>query len=321
VASAAWLAGLGAAPTVAGLTLTLLPVGFALLPVLALAASGRWAADASAVARRGEAVAVAVSAALAFAAVTAIVAAMSDAVAVPVLRAAVLGGVLAFAITTWAVMRRARILPKPSSDVRNVAAAAATAILALVAVSGLLLVLAIVTHVDAVTALLVELDAGPAGILLLVALSLGYLPTALAWSTAYLLGPGISLGVGSTLSPFADVASTSMPGFPLLAALPSQAPPGSVLLPAFGIAAGALAGGLLRRRGAVGPRGALLAGLSAALVGIALSGTAWLASGSLGDTSLIGLGPSPVLMGLAGAGLTAIGGVAVAAWPARGGDE
>ena len=59
VASGAWLASLGQAPTVAGVTLSLLPLGFSVLPIIAVIAATRWAADASAVARRGEAVAVA----------------------------------------------------------------------------------------------------------------------------------------------------------------------------------------------------------------------------------------------------------------------
>ena len=69
VASGAWLAGLGSAVMVGGVYLSLLPLGFAILPVLALIGAARWATDASAVARRGEAVIVALASAAGFAGV------------------------------------------------------------------------------------------------------------------------------------------------------------------------------------------------------------------------------------------------------------
>ncbi|MFZ8925362.1 MAG: DUF6350 family protein, partial [Candidatus Nanopelagicales bacterium] len=40
-ASGAWLAGLGVAPTVGGITVTLLPIGFALVPIIGLAGAAR----------------------------------------------------------------------------------------------------------------------------------------------------------------------------------------------------------------------------------------------------------------------------------------
>jgi len=319
VASGAWLAGLGAAPTVAGITLTLLPLGFALIPVLAVIGAARWASDASAVARRGEAVAVALALGVSFAVVAAVIASMSRTLAVAPPRAALVAGLAATLIAAFVVLRRARLLtwdPLPV-DVRDGAAAAGAALLSLIAVASAMLIVAIVGNFDEMTSLLVQLDAGPSGLLLLAALSLGYLPSAVMWSLAYLLGPGVTVSVGTVVSPYAETTSAALPGFPLLAALPGQPPMGAMLLPLFGVAAGVIAGLLLRRRGHVGLRGCLVSGGAAVTTGAVLAGAAWLASGSLGDTTLQGLGPAALPVALAGTVLTAIGAVAVTAWPAR----
>ncbi len=319
VASGAWLAGLGAAPTVAGITLTLLPLGFALIPILAVIGAARWASDASAVARRGEAVAVALALGVSFAVVAAVIASMSRTLTVSPLRAALVAGFAATLIAAFVVLRRAGLLSWDAlpADVRDGAAAAGAALLSLIAVASAMLIVAIVGNFEEMTSLLVQLDAGPSGLLLLAALSLGYLPSAVMWSLAYLLGPGVTVSVGTVVSPYAETTSAALPGFPLLAALPGQPPMGAMLLPLFGVAAGVIAGLLLRRRGHVGLRGCLVSGGAAVTTGAVLAVAAWLASGSLGDTTLQGLGPAALPVALAGTVLTAIGAVAVTALPAR----
>ena len=319
VASGAWLAGLGQAPTVAGVTLTLLPLGFVVLPIIAVIAAARWAADASAVARRGEALAVALSVGASFAIISAIVAAMSRNLAISPGRTALAAGLASTALAAWVVLRRARLVSLDALpvSVRDAFAASATALLSLTAAASLLLAVAIIGSFDEMTALLVELDAGVSGLLLLAALTLGYLPLAVMWSMAYLLGPGITVSVGTTVSPYVDPASAALPGFPLLAALPSQPPTGAILLPLFGVAAGALAGALLRRRGQTGLYGCMVAGGAALATGVVVAIASSLASGSLGATTLQGLGPAPIPVALAAAVLVAVGALAVTAWPAR----
>lgn len=52
-------------------------------------------------------------------------------------------------------------------------------------------------------------------------LGIGYLPTVSVWSVSYLMGPGIMLGGGSTVT--ASIASPgALPAFPLLSILPSE---------------------------------------------------------------------------------------------------
>ncbi|MFM1965526.1 MAG: hypothetical protein RL134_1251 [Actinomycetota bacterium] len=319
VASGAWLAGLGQAPTVSGVTLTLLPLGFAILPLIAVAAASRWAADASAVARRGEAAVVAIAVGVSFAAVGAIVAGMSRNLAISPARTALVAGLVMTAVSTLIVLRRADLISRDAlpDQVRDGAAAAGVALLCLVAAASVILAVAIVMSFDEITALLVELDAGAAGLLLLASLTLGYLPVAIVWSLAYLLGPGVTVSVGTVVAPYGDPASAALPGFPLFAVLPDQPPAGALLLPALVVAAGAVAGALLRRRGLNGMRGALVALGAATSASVVLAIAAWLSTGALGDTSLQGLGPAPLLVAGVGGALIAVGAIAVTAWPER----
>lgn len=318
-AAGAWLAGMGVAPTVGGITITLLPIGFALVPIIGLAGAARWATEASAVARRGEAFAVAASGAIAFAGVAALIASLSRSLAVSVVSAALMCGVLAFAVMVAVVMNRARLLSWVSIPplIRDGLAASAAALATLVALSAVLLAVSVVAHASEMNALLVELDPGLSGAVLLAVLSLGYLPTAIVWSMAYVIGPGVTVAVGTSVSAFAEPATATLPGFPLLAALPGSTPPGAVALPGLVLAAGVFAGLLLRTRGHGGARGALAAVMTAALTGAGLAIVAWLTSGSIGTTSLQGLGPSPLWLGLIGGALVGAGALAVAAWPAR----
>jgi hypothetical protein len=217
------------------------------------------------------------------------------------------------------ILRRARLisldtLPFPA---RDGLAATGAALLSLVVAASLLLAVAIIGSFDEMTSLLVELNAGISGLLLLAVLTLGYLPVAVMWSLAYLLGPGVTVSVGTIVSPYVDTSTAALPGFPLLAALPDQPPTGAVLLPLLAVAAGAVAGALLRRRGQIGLRGCLVAAGSAIATGAILAIAAWLASGSLGNTTLQGLGPSPIPVALAGTLLVGLGSIAVAVWPAR----
>ena len=319
VASGAWLAGLGQAPTVSGVTLTLLPLGFAVLPLIGVVAASRWAADASAVARRGEAAVVAVTVGVSFAAVGAIIAGMSRNLAISPARTALVAGLLMAAVSAVVVLRRARLLSWDAlpDQVRDGAAATGVALLCLCAAASVVLAVAVVMSFDEITALLVELDAGAAGLLLLAALTLGYLPVAVAWSLAYLLGPGVTVSVGTVVAPYADPATAALPGFPLLAVLPDHSPAGALLLPVLAVAAGAVAGALLRRRGLNGMNGALVALGAAVATSVTLAVAAWLSTGALGDTSLQGLGPAPLLVAGVGGVLVAVGAIAVTAWPAR----
>ena len=318
-AAGAWLAGLGLSPMVDGVSVTLLPVGFALVPLMALVGAARWAVEASAVARRGEALTVSVSAGLAFAGVGAAIAALARSLIVSPVQAAVTGGVTAFIVVGVTVLVRTRLvdMARLPSVLRDAAVAACVALAGLVAVASALLGLSVIAHLDSMNALLVELDPGASGAVLLAVLTLGYLPNAIVWSMAYVVGPGVTVAVGTTVSPFAEAASADLPGFPLLAALPGDAPAGAVGLPLAVVATGFLAGAYLRRHHHVGLGGALAALVTALGVGSATALLCWWTSGAVGTTTLQGLGPSPLAVGFGAGALIGLGTLVVVAWPER----
>lgn len=318
IAAGAWLAGQGLPIVIQGVTVTLLPLGFGLVSVALLAAAGRWAARASAVGRRGEAVVVAATAALTYGVIAVVVALLAHNLAVSPLRALLVCGLLAFVVVAIAALRTS--VPgalRAGPAARDIAAGACTGVLLLLAAGALSVLASLLLHMPDVGLLLGRLQPDLAGAVLLTVLSLAYLPVVTVWATAYLLGPGFAIGDGHLIAPLSDVPSTTVPGLPLLAALPAEAPAFGVVLPAVGIGVGAVVGWLLRRRGRIALPGVGIAGGAALGAGAVLTAASWMASGGLGDARLSALGPSPLLVGLVGAGVIFIGAVAVVAWPAR----
>lgn len=164
---------------------------------------------------------------------------------------------------------------------------------------------------DQVEALHTGLGAGTIGGILLLVMQLLWLPNLVVWMASWTLGAGFSLGDGSVVSPAANQTGM-LPGIPVLGAAPAAGagPQTSWWWLLSGVLAGALAAlVILRAR----PRArfdetALVGGLAGVLAGLAMVGIGLLASGDLGTQRLTGLGPrtaqllimSPTLMGLAG---------------------
>ncbi|WP_436523825.1 cell division protein PerM [Actinoplanes sp. HUAS TT8] len=157
--------------------------------------------------------------------------------------------------------------------------------------------------------------AGQAGITLI---SVAYAANAAIWATAYLLGPGFALGVGSSIR-LTEFAVGDLPTLPLLAGLPNG-PQGSggTLLLALPVVAGAVAGwGLTQRlrygrahawgpgRGSAAdapePAWSLLIGagvLAGPVAGLLLGALAWCSGGPVGGGRLAEIGPEAVPVGL-----------------------
>jgi len=157
-------------------------------------------------------------------------------------------------------------------------------------------------------------DAGVSGQIGLTLLCLAYVPNGVAWASAYLLGPGFSLGAGTTVSVM-ELSVGAVPAVPLFAALPdgplSRA---GALVAATPVVAGIVCGLLLARRlcrpaRALRPASwpqllgsALLAGpIAACWLGL----FALLSGGSLGAGRLADLGPIAWrVAAVAGGGMT-----------------
>ncbi|MFI3891464.1 DUF6350 family protein [Kocuria rhizophila] len=182
------------------------------------------------------------------------------------------------------------------------------AAVAAVAGGALLLAAALAWNWDAVIAVYQDLGTDPAGDTALTALQLGYLPNMVVWALAWATGAGFSLGAGTTTSPF-QTALGPLPEVPVLAAVPTGDPwvfaPGVLAIP---VIAGLLAGWWFCREGEnhlddwMAIRlplrwitfllSTVLTVLFIAAVGAGLvSVLAWLSHGSLGIGRLTDVGP------------------------------
>lgn len=126
-------------------------------------------------------------------------------------------------------------------------------------------------------------------------LALVLIPNAVVWGAAYALGPGFALGTGAAATPLGFGGSPALPGFPLLAALPSQGS-GTPLTWAVGavpVVAGLAVGWFAVRRARDVSYGetALTAALGALVCALVTAALAAASAGPLGSRELAAFGP------------------------------
>jgi hypothetical protein len=206
-----------------------------------------------------------------------------------------------------------RLLPdRPRSLVVGVAGATAV----LVAAGAVLAGLSLALHARQAGQLYDVLAPGVVGGVLLFLVELVFLPNAVIWGMAYAIGPGFSVGTGTSVSPtgvFLDV----VPAFPPLAALPEPGPAPAVSLLALAtpFIAGIVGGALTVRimPSPVYEAAPLWGFVSGALTACVAAVLAALAGGPLGGQRLATMGPSAWQIGFMAAlevGVSA----AIAAW-------
>lgn len=210
----------------------------------------------------------------------------------------------------WALLR---LLPeRPRSLVVGVVGATAV----LLASGALLAGTSLAMDLPEAKASYDALAPGFVGGFLLLLVELAFLPNAVIWAMAYAIGPGFSVGAGTSVSP-TGVFLNVVPLFPPLAALPEPgpAPLPSLLALAAPFVAGAV-GGVLTIRAMPSPvyEAAPLWGfVSGALTACVAAVLAALSGGPLGGGRLALMGPSAWQVGLLAAlevGVSA----AIAAW-------
>jgi hypothetical protein len=285
----------------------LLPLGLVLLPGALLWRSGRWVVRTGRVERLRHVGYAALALAIPYGVLagTLAVASRTTLSAPSSVQAAGAGFALAFAagglggaraLAPWG--RLIGLLP----DRARCLVVGATGALAVLAGAGALLACGtLILHASGFRLASDELSPGPVGAALLLLAGLAYLPNAVIWAMAYVIGPGFAFGVGTVVAPTGTVIGP-LPLFPMLAALPaaSQSPhaggaglAGYCLL-ALPYLAGAV-GGLLTVRTApsptieAGPLWGLAAGVMAGCVTGAL---AVVSGGPLGTGRLATVGPS-----------------------------
>lgn len=158
----------------------------------------------------------------------------------------------------------------------------------LLVTSALLLAVSIVIHRSDIAAVSNSLGEGVLPQILLIGLSLLYLPTLWGWTLSALTGAGTHVGAGAVLALGAGSPS-ALPPFPLLAALPQTVPTWTRGLPVVVVVA-AMCGVIAAwKRTSMGDVRIALVVLVVASVGLATISLA--SGGSLGNGNLAHLGP------------------------------
>lgn len=218
--------------------------------------------------------------------------------------AVVAGGVgLLTGARLWPVLTMHRLPAVAPAVVR----AGGAALMTIAAGGALLVAVSLALASSRAAALSHSLGPGISGGFLLALLGALYTPSAAVFGAAFAVGPGFSIGAGTSVAP-TGARVGAVPSFPLLAALPQHAhvSTASLLACAAPVIGGVLAATILARAVA-GPLGALAAALAVGVVaGAGLAALAALAGGSLGTGALAHIGPSPWRVGIAAAAEVAV---------------
>ncbi|TFD00774.1 hypothetical protein E3O65_03140 [Cryobacterium breve] len=196
------------------------------------------------------------------------------------------------------------MLPAPVRAGVAAALRAGTAAAAgILCVSGITVFVLILTNYATIIGLYETVQAGVLGGIALTIAQLSLIPNLVIWAASWFVGPGIAVGVGSSVSPVGTVLGT-VPGLPILGVLPQ----GSLTFGFVGLLVpvliGFLAAVILRQRTAATDVPAptiterLLTGLGTGIVaGVLLGLLAWWSGGALGPGRLVEVGPNPLLVG------------------------
>ena len=305
-AAVLWLVGHHVTVQVSGAgQIGMLPLGLVALPGTLLWRAGRAVVRGHQVTGLREAVAVALAVSIPYSALSGAlaVASRSGLAAASVPEAVLASFVIAFVAAGFGAARAlapwAQLGALISARARSVLAGTAAALAVLIAAGAMATALALAGDVQRFSDVYRLLDPGVVGAGLLLLAQLGYLPNAVIWAVAYMLGPGFAVGAGTVSAPTGSVLGP-MPAFPLLAALPAG-PHGSgpgwlgAAMLAIPYLAGAAGGVLVVRTAPTtvlesAPMRGFCCGV---LTGLALGIGAAFAGGPLGDGRMAAVGPSP----------------------------
>jgi hypothetical protein len=186
-----------------------------------------------------------------------------------------------------------------------------TAIVAvIVAVAAVIVTVLIVVNYATIIGLYETLQAGIMGGITLTLAQLALIPNLVFWAVAWLIGPGIAMGVGTSVSPVGTVLGT-VPGLPILGALPQGSGGLGFLGLLVPVLAGFICAVLIRQRmpddsstvpaatsGVSRTREYALSGVAMGLVaGILIGLLAWWSAGAMGPGRLAEVGPNPLVVG------------------------
>lgn len=302
-----WLVAHGTSLHAADGTLGLTPLGLAALPLGLLWRAGRHAARTARADDLRSAARLTAVIAAPYAVGSAVVAALATTSAVrpaPV-QALLYGLLVAIAGAGAGILRESgragELARRQHPRVRGLAVGTVAALAVLLLGGALLAGTSLALHSSRAGALARGTDPGVIGGLALLLLGVLLVPNVTVWGASWLSGPGFAVGVGTTVGPFATRLGP-VPVVPLLAGLPGGSPPTwlGVLALVVPVMAGAVAGGVVARRLAVGwVRAAGEAALLGPCAGLAAALLAAVSGGPVGGGRLSAVGPTPWQVGLA----------------------
>ncbi len=216
----------------------------------------------------------------------------------------VLGGVLR-GQAAGSLVRRYRTLPAVARGIAATALRGGTAAAAaIIAVSAVAVFVLILSNYATVIGLYETVQSGLTGGIVLTLLELALIPNLVVWAAAWLVGPGIAVGVGTSVSPVGTVLG-SVPGLPILGVLPHGTLAFGFLGLLVPVLTGFLAAAVTRLRQARTDTAPptlpqrLVTGLATGIVaGVLLGLLAWWSGGAMGPGRLAEVGPDPLLVGL-----------------------
>lgn len=243
-----------------------------------------------------------------------------------VLWSVLVGGLVGGAAIAFGSGRAAIWLPVLPAAVRDAALVAGRILRLWALVSLVALAVAFVLDFSTAANVVSQLHADAGAVLLMTLVTIGVLPNAMLFSSSYLLGPGFSVGTGTTVSTSAVVLGP-LPMFPLLAALPDQGPQPwwtewlmltPVLLAAY------VAGRVQRDRPVLAWDQAAIRGCAGGIAaGVGLAALTVLAGGAVGPGRMAQVGPHTfevLLHAITSFGIGGVlGAVAVCWWQRDGG--
>ncbi|WP_144719859.1 cell division protein PerM [Agrococcus jejuensis] len=192
--------------------------------------------------------------------------------------------------------------------VRAALRAGLATVAAFVGLGAVLLGVALIVRQADVILLFEALQPDHLGVVVLWLVQLALLPTAVIWSTSWMLGPGFALGAGSSVSPLGTDLGP-VPTLPLLGAIVPGVQPWSLVVAVVPLVAAMGVGALVRQRSALTRwwQSVVVAVGGGLVTGLVLAVLAAAASGGMGPGRLDVAGPTWWLVGAVGAGIAAAG--------------
>ncbi|QCR19987.1 cell division protein PerM [Agrococcus sp. SGAir0287] len=179
---------------------------------------------------------------------------------------------------------------------------------AFVGLGAVLLAIALLVRQADVIGLFEALQPDHLGVVVLWLVQLALLPTAVVWSTSWMLGPGFAIGAGSSVSPLGTDLGP-VPTLPLLGAIAPGVQPWSLVVVVVPLVAAVGIGALVRQRSTLTRwwQSVVVAVGGGVVAGAVLAALAAATSGGMGPGRLDVAGPTWWIVGLVAAGVAAVG--------------